>query len=40
MTYLKLNPTIKMSELAISATKTKVEITDGSYSLQFGLEVM
>lgn len=37
---LKLNPTIKMSELAITATKTKVDIADESYSPQFGVEVM
>lgn len=37
---LKTNPTIKMSELAIVATKTKVDIADESYSPQFGVEVM
>jgi outer membrane protein TolC len=37
---LKSNPTIKMSELAITATKTKVDIADESYSPQFGVEVM
>ncbi|WP_394135799.1 TolC family protein [Aliivibrio fischeri] len=37
---LKNNPTIKMSELAIVATKTKVDIADESYSPQFGVEVM
>lgn len=37
---LKSNPTIKMSELAITATKTKVDIADESYSPQFGIEVM
>ncbi|MUL09029.1 TolC family protein [Aliivibrio fischeri] len=37
---LKINPTIKMSELAIVATKTKVDIADESYSPQFGVEVM
>lgn len=37
---LKANPTIKMSELAITATKTKVDIADESYSPQFGVEVM
>lgn len=37
---LKSNPTIKMSELAITATKTKVDIADEFYSPQFGVEVM
>ncbi|MFA1561505.1 TolC family protein [Aliivibrio fischeri] len=37
---LKINPTIKMRELAIVATKTKVDIADESYSPQFGVEVM
>ncbi|MUK28456.1 TolC family protein [Aliivibrio fischeri] len=37
---LKTNPTIKMSELAIVVTKTKVDIADESYSPQFGVEVM
>jgi len=37
---LKSNPTIKMSELAITATETKVDIADESYSPQFGVEVM
>lgn len=34
------NPTVKMSELTITATKTKVEIANESYSPQFGVEVM